>query len=112
MVYKVWLLWDFINTNMIDLQSIEDAQIEGISVWAIIFYCLRCGDLDSARNVAESYEYIFPDFCSWINVSMYGILNNIDFSVFWQTFFQPILTKALKLVSKLGRCGEFSQFKF
>jgi hypothetical protein len=31
--------------------GLDDGLVEGVPVWALIFYCLRCGDLEAAAQV-------------------------------------------------------------
>lgn len=33
------------------LQMLEDRTVSGMSVWAVVFYCLRCGDVEDAIGV-------------------------------------------------------------
>jgi len=30
---------------------LEDGHLEGVPVWALVFYCIRCGDLEAAFGV-------------------------------------------------------------
>ncbi|XP_076809690.1 nuclear pore complex protein Nup93-like [Clavelina lepadiformis] len=48
------------------MQGYDDGEIDGIPLWAVIFYCLRCGDLDAAVDVAKQNEHIIPEFYTWI----------------------------------------------
>ncbi|XP_039257895.2 nuclear pore complex protein Nup93-like [Styela clava] len=35
--------------------------------WAILYFCLRCGDLEAACEVAQSLDGTFPELSGWIN---------------------------------------------
>ncbi len=32
-------------------KKLEDGEVDGVPVWALVFYCLRCGDLADAVSV-------------------------------------------------------------
>ena len=32
---------------------VQDGQVDGQPLWALIFYCLRCGDFEDALQVAS-----------------------------------------------------------
>nr|CAB3264520.1 nuclear pore complex protein Nup93-like [Phallusia mammillata] len=67
------LVKSFLKISPVSTNQICDGeQINGSSVWAIIFYCLRCGDLNTAGKVAKTFEYICPDFNIWINEYIVG----------------------------------------
>ena len=37
---------------IIELLGLEDGLVEGVPAWALIYYCLRCGDLTAAIQSA------------------------------------------------------------
>uniref|UniRef100_H2ZQU5 Nuclear pore protein n=1 Tax=Ciona savignyi TaxID=51511 RepID=H2ZQU5_CIOSA len=48
------------------VQGYEDGDIDGAPLWAVIFYCMRCGDFDAAVEVVKHHEHIIPEFSAWI----------------------------------------------
>lgn len=34
-------------------ECVQDGQVDGQPLWALIFYCLRCGDIEDAMQVAS-----------------------------------------------------------
>jgi len=44
----------------------EDGDIDGIPLWAVIFYCLRCGDLEAVMEVVKHHEHILHEFSVWV----------------------------------------------
>uniref|UniRef100_A0A3B3WFR2 Nuclear pore complex protein Nup93 n=1 Tax=Poecilia mexicana TaxID=48701 RepID=A0A3B3WFR2_9TELE len=47
-----------------------DGEVEGQPVWAIIYYCLRCGDLNAAMTVVSRAQHQLGDFKSWFQEYM------------------------------------------
>jgi len=48
------------------MQDYDDGELEGVPLWAVIFYCLRCGDIEAACSVVEQFEHVIPEFNIWI----------------------------------------------
>lgn len=49
------LIASFLNVKLpSDVVGLEDGNVDGHPVWAMIYYCLRTGDLVSAISVANS----------------------------------------------------------
>lgn len=44
--------------------------MEGQPVWAVIYYCLRCGDLNAAMTVVSRAQHQLGDFKSWFQEYM------------------------------------------
>jgi hypothetical protein len=76
--------------------GLDDGLVEGVPVWALIFYCLRCGDLEAAaqvpyhltRAILKTNSIIFNSviWLSWIRIRMreceYGSRSmKIDYSL-------------------------------
>ncbi|KAL8622106.1 hypothetical protein ACOMHN_056591 [Nucella lapillus] len=40
----------------------EDGHLEGLPIWALIYYCLRCGDTKAAQEVVERVSHQLGDF--------------------------------------------------
>ncbi len=36
--------------------ELEDGSVDGQPIWAMIFYCLRCGDMEAALHVAKQAQ--------------------------------------------------------
>lgn len=48
----------------------QDGEIEGHPVWAVIYYCLRCGDLNAAMQVVNRVQHQLGDFKNWFQEYM------------------------------------------
>lgn len=48
----------------------QDGEIEGHPVWAVIYYCLRCGDLNAAMQVVNRVQHQLGDFKTWFQEYM------------------------------------------
>ncbi|XP_041375379.1 nuclear pore complex protein Nup93-like isoform X2 [Gigantopelta aegis] len=46
----------------ISVRDMEEGLIEGQPVWAMIYYCLRCGDMDAAQHVVNRASHVLGDF--------------------------------------------------
>ncbi|XP_065064334.1 nuclear pore complex protein Nup93-like [Rhopilema esculentum] len=42
--------------------GLEDGKVDGIPIWALIYYCLRCGDGNAALQAAEGLPPQFSEF--------------------------------------------------
>ena len=42
-----------------NILKFQDGLVEGHPVWAMIYYCLRCGDLQAALDVVNSAQYVY-----------------------------------------------------
>ena len=40
--------------------GLDDGLVDGVPVWALIYYCLRCGDLEAAGQVQHSPSGFYP----------------------------------------------------
>lgn len=50
-----YLLWIFKELQCLSyLLFIQDGQVDGNPVWAVIYYCLRCGKIDAAVTAAKN----------------------------------------------------------
>uniref|UniRef100_A0A3Q2P717 Nuclear pore complex protein Nup93 n=1 Tax=Fundulus heteroclitus TaxID=8078 RepID=A0A3Q2P717_FUNHE len=52
------------------LPGMQDGEMEGQPVWAVIYYCLRCGDLNAAMQVVNRAQHQLGDFKSWFHEYM------------------------------------------
>ncbi|KAM9753111.1 nuclear pore complex protein Nup93 isoform 2-T2 [Menidia menidia] len=52
------------------LPGMQDGEIEGHPVWAVIYYCLRCGDLNAAMQVVNIVHHQLGDFKTWFQEYM------------------------------------------
>lgn len=48
----------------------QDGEVEGHPVWALIYYCLRCGDLAAAMQVVNRAQHQLGDFKTWFQEYM------------------------------------------
>ncbi|UYV77860.1 NUP93, partial [Cordylochernes scorpioides] len=47
-------------------QGLEDGHVDHIPVWPLIYYCMRCGDLEAALRVATSAGDNLADFTTYL----------------------------------------------
>uniref|UniRef100_A0A4W5QUW4 Nuclear pore complex protein Nup93 n=1 Tax=Hucho hucho TaxID=62062 RepID=A0A4W5QUW4_9TELE len=52
------------------LPGMQDGEVEGHPVWALIYYCLRCGDLGAAMQVVNRAQHQLGDFKTWFQEYM------------------------------------------
>ncbi|XP_015820871.1 nuclear pore complex protein Nup93 isoform X3 [Nothobranchius furzeri] len=52
------------------LPGMQDGEIEGHPVWAVVYYCLRCGDLNAAMQVVSKVHHQLGDFKTWFQEYM------------------------------------------
>lgn len=52
-------------------QNLEDGEVDGQPVWPLIYYCLRCGDLDAAMQVAAQAQWSSADL--WCPLLLYWL---------------------------------------
>uniref|UniRef100_A0A8C5B6E0 Nuclear pore complex protein Nup93 n=1 Tax=Gadus morhua TaxID=8049 RepID=A0A8C5B6E0_GADMO len=52
------------------LPGMQDGEVEGHPVWAVIYYCLRCGDLNAAMQVVNRAQHQLGDFKAWFQEYM------------------------------------------
>uniref|UniRef100_A0A670YNT9 Nuclear pore complex protein Nup93 n=1 Tax=Pseudonaja textilis TaxID=8673 RepID=A0A670YNT9_PSETE len=50
----------------------RDGEVEGHPVWAIIYYCMRCGDLMAAMQVVNLAQHQLGDFKTWFQEYMHS----------------------------------------
>ncbi|XP_046568513.1 nuclear pore complex protein Nup93-like [Haliotis rubra] len=46
----------------VTVRGSEEGLMDGLPVWALIYYCLRCGDLKAAQQVVEKASHQLDDF--------------------------------------------------
>ncbi|XP_055955710.1 nuclear pore complex protein Nup93 [Patella vulgata] len=49
----------------VSIRESEDFLLEGQPVWAVIYYCLRCGDLKAADDVVKKAQHKLGDFAAF-----------------------------------------------
>ncbi|XP_069757463.1 nuclear pore complex protein Nup93 isoform X4 [Narcine bancroftii] len=60
------LVRSFLNIKLsAPLPGLQDGEIEGQPVWALIYYCLRCGDLMAAMQVVNRTQHQLGEFHNW-----------------------------------------------
>ncbi|KAK7115279.1 hypothetical protein V1264_001179 [Littorina saxatilis] len=45
----------------------EDGVLEGQPIWALVYYCLRCGDMKAAQQVVDKVSHQLGDFASYFH---------------------------------------------
>lgn len=48
----------------------QDGEVEGHPVWALIYYCIRCGDLLAALHVVNRAQHQLGEFKTWFQEYM------------------------------------------
>nr|7ZOX_A Chain A, Nuclear pore complex protein Nup93 [Xenopus laevis] len=57
------LVRSFLNIRLpTPIPGLQDGEIEGYPVWALIYYCMRCGDLMAAQQVVNRAQHQLGDF--------------------------------------------------
>ncbi|KAI2653509.1 Nuclear pore complex protein Nup93 [Labeo rohita] len=65
------LVCSFLNIKLpTPLPGMQDGEVEGHSVWALIYFCLRCGDLSAAMQVVNRAQHQLGDFKIWFQEYM------------------------------------------
>ncbi|KAI5098151.1 nuclear pore complex protein Nup93 isoform X1 [Silurus meridionalis] len=65
------LVHSFLNIKLPGpLPGMQDGEVEGHPVWALIYYCLRCGDLAAAMHVVNRAQHQLGEFKTWFQEYM------------------------------------------
>ncbi|TSK38534.1 Nuclear pore complex protein Nup93 [Bagarius yarrelli] len=65
------LVHSFLNIKLPGpLPGMQDGEVEGHPVWALIYYCLRCGDLAAAMQVVNRAQHQLGEFKTWFQEYM------------------------------------------
>ncbi|MBW01841.1 Nuclear pore complex protein Nup93, partial [Eschrichtius robustus] len=65
------LVRSFLNIKLpAPLPGLQDGEVEGHPVWALIYYCLRCGDLLAASQVVNRAQHQLGEFKTWFQEYM------------------------------------------
>ncbi|KAM8947376.1 nuclear pore complex protein Nup93 [Pelodytes ibericus] len=60
------LVRSFLNIRLpAPLPGLQDGEVEGYPVWALIYYCMRCGDLMAALHVVSRAQHQLGEFKNW-----------------------------------------------
>uniref|UniRef100_A0A8C6RVA8 Nuclear pore complex protein Nup93 n=1 Tax=Nannospalax galili TaxID=1026970 RepID=A0A8C6RVA8_NANGA len=60
------LVRSFLNIKLpAPLPGLQDGEVEGHPVWALIYYCMRCGDLLAASQVVNRAQHQLGEFKTW-----------------------------------------------
>ncbi|XP_069113478.1 nuclear pore complex protein Nup93-like [Argopecten irradians] len=60
------LVRSFLNVKPPNMRGLEDETVDGHPTWAMIYYCLRCGDLQAAQQVVDKAAHNVGDFTSFL----------------------------------------------
>ncbi|KAH0619479.1 hypothetical protein JD844_000134 [Phrynosoma platyrhinos] len=67
------LVRSFLNIKLpVSVPGLQDGEIEGHPVWALIYYCMRCGDLMAALQVVNRAQHQLGEFKSWFQEYMHS----------------------------------------
>ncbi|XP_064414648.1 nuclear pore complex protein Nup93 isoform X2 [Latimeria chalumnae] len=67
------LVRSFLNVKLpAPLPGFQDGEVEGHPVWALIYYCMRCGDLMAAMHVASRAQHQLGEFKNWFQEYMHS----------------------------------------
>lgn len=62
-----YLVRSFLNIKLAIIPpGLEDGQVEGHPVWAMIYYCIRCGDIEAAVKVAINASAVLAEFVPYL----------------------------------------------
>uniref|UniRef100_A0A8C0JZY0 Nuclear pore complex protein Nup93 n=1 Tax=Canis lupus dingo TaxID=286419 RepID=A0A8C0JZY0_CANLU len=65
------LVRSFLNIKLpAPLPGLQDGEVEGHPVWALIYYCMRCGDLFAASQVVNRAQHQLGEFKTWFQEYM------------------------------------------
>ncbi|KAK1330657.1 hypothetical protein QTO34_010855 [Cnephaeus nilssonii] len=65
------LVRSFLNIKLpAPLPGLQDGEVEGHPVWALIYYCMRCGDLLAASQVVNLAQHQLGEFKAWFQEYM------------------------------------------
>ncbi|XP_075045076.1 nuclear pore complex protein Nup93 isoform X2 [Mixophyes fleayi] len=60
------LVRSFLNIRLpAPIPGLQDGELEGFPVWALIYYCLRCGDILAAQQVVNRVQHQLGEFKNW-----------------------------------------------
>ncbi|PIO33620.1 hypothetical protein AB205_0131730 [Aquarana catesbeiana] len=60
------LVRSFLNIRLpAPIPGLQDGELEGYPVWALIYYCLRCGDTSAAQQVVNRLQHQLGEFKNW-----------------------------------------------
>uniref|UniRef100_A0A8C4NAP7 Nuclear pore complex protein Nup93 n=1 Tax=Eptatretus burgeri TaxID=7764 RepID=A0A8C4NAP7_EPTBU len=62
------LIHSFLNVKLpTHVPGLQDGEVDGHPVWALLYYCLRCGDVAAALTVARCAEAQLGEFLTWLH---------------------------------------------
>uniref|UniRef100_H1A5C8 Nuclear pore complex protein Nup93 n=1 Tax=Taeniopygia guttata TaxID=59729 RepID=H1A5C8_TAEGU len=65
------LVRSFLNIKLpASVPGLQDGEVEGHPVWALIYYCMRCGDLTAAMHVVKRAQHQLGEFKTWFQEYM------------------------------------------
>ncbi|KAK1163612.1 nuclear pore complex protein Nup93 isoform X1 [Acipenser oxyrinchus oxyrinchus] len=65
------LVRSFLNIKLPSpVPGLQDGEVEGHPVWALIYYCMRCGDLVAAMQVVNRAQHQLGEFKNWFQEYM------------------------------------------
>ncbi|XP_029464579.1 nuclear pore complex protein Nup93 [Rhinatrema bivittatum] len=67
------LVHSFLNIRLpAPIPGLQDGEVEGHPVWALIYYCLRCGDSNAAMQVVNRVQHQLGEFKNWFQEYIYS----------------------------------------
>ncbi|XP_064640294.1 nuclear pore complex protein Nup93-like [Lineus longissimus] len=67
------LVRSFLNVKVpAGTQGLEDGTIDGHPVWALVYYCVRCGDLQAALNIVKTSAKQLGEFEGYLQEYAHG----------------------------------------
>ncbi|KAM4637908.1 nuclear pore complex protein Nup93 isoform 3-T4 [Amazona ochrocephala] len=67
------LVCSFLNIKLpAPVPGLQDGEVEGRPVWALIYYCMRCGDLTAAMHVVKRAQHQLGEFKTWFQEYMHS----------------------------------------
>lgn len=61
------LVQSFLKIKMVGATGgFEDGMVNGVPIWPLVYYCLRCGDIDATEKASEALPPQFSDFKTFL----------------------------------------------
>jgi len=61
------LVKSFLKLTQHQNEQYDDSdKVDGLSLWKVVFYCLRCGDVDAACESMAGHQHVVPNLYTWL----------------------------------------------
>lgn len=52
-IFYVWPSFRFVSVHVTQVSKLDDVMIDGLHMWPLVYYCLRCGDIPAALHCVK-----------------------------------------------------------